>query len=457
MTETSLKTYDLIVIGAGTGLEIASFASQSNLRVALVDSGPLGGTCLNRGCIPSKMLIHAADVIETIKSSNKFGIKSQVKSIDFDGLVKRVSDYVDHESKEIEDSISKSKNIDFYNTNAEFVKDKVLKVGVDHITAEKIFIVSGSRPVIPPIPGLNDIKYLTSKEALRIGHKPKKLVIVGGGYIAAELGHFYNAMGTAVTLIVRSNKLLENEDKEISEWFTNEFNNKVKIIFNSEVELLSSSGKSINVKLKGRKEKIITDQLLVATGMSPNTDTLKVELTGVKLDDRGYIKVTKEFKTNVEGIWAFGDVIGIMPFKHTANEQVGSVIRNAFYDMHETIDYHTIPHAVFSSPQVAGVGYTEQYLQENSIKYRVGKYELKNTAMGGALQENGLVKLLVDEKGKILGGHIVGPQASVLIQEIVIAMKIGDIKSISSAVHVHPALSEWVHRATFSLNEATHD
>jgi len=292
---------------------------------------------------------------------------------------------------------------------------------------------------------------------LRIGHKPKKLVIVGGGYIAAELGHFYNAMGTAVTLIVRSNKLLENEDKEISEWFTNEFNNKVKIIFNSEVELLSSSGKSINVKLKGRKEKIITDQLLVATGMSPNTDTLKVELTGVKLDDRGYIKVTKEFKTNVEGIWAFGDVIGIMPFKHTANEQVGSVIRNAFYDMHETIDYHTIPHAVFSSPQVAGVGYTEQYLQENSIKYRVGKYELKNTAMGGALQENGLVKLLVDEKGKILGGHIVGPQASVLIQEIVIAMKIGDIKSISSAVHVHPALSEWVHRATFSLNEATHD
>ncbi|HVC35970.1 MAG TPA: dihydrolipoyl dehydrogenase [Candidatus Dormibacteraeota bacterium] len=457
MTETSLKTYDLIVIGAGTGLEIASFASQSNLRVALVDSGPLGGTCLNRGCIPSKMLIHAADVIETIKSSNKFGIKSQVKSIDFDGLVKRVSDYVDHESKEIEDSISKSKNIDFYNTNAEFVKDKVLKVGVDHITAEKIFIVSGSRPVIPPIPGLNDIKYLTSKETLRIGHKPKKLVIVGGGYIAAELGHFYNAMGTAVTLIVRSNKLLENEDKEISEWFTNEFNNKVKIIFNSEVELLSSSGKSINVKLKGRKEKIITDQLLVATGMSPNTDTLKVELTGVKLDDRGYIKVTKEFKTNVEGIWAFGDVIGIMPFKHTANEQVGSVIRNAFYDMHETIDYHTIPHAVFSSPQVAGVGYTEQYLQENSIKYRVGKYELKNTAMGGALQENGLVKLLVDEKGKILGGHIVGPQASVLIQEIVIAMKIGDIKSISSAVHVHPALSEWVHRATFSLNEATHD
>lgn len=444
--------YDVIVIGAGTGLEVANFAAQSNLKVALVDNGPMGGTCLNRGCIPSKMLIHAADVAETIRSSSKFGITAEMQQVDFSSLVQGVSDYIDEDARSIREGIMQSDAITLYEDTAEFENDHTLRIGDTRITGDKIFIVAGSRPMVPDIPGLQDISYLTSKEALRLKTRPKRLVIVGGGYIAAELGHFFSALGTEVTLLVRGAMLLENEDSDISDWFTREFQKKANttVRFNTTVSRVEKSEGGIRISLGDSDEVIETDELLLATGMVPNSDTLQVVKAGVELSGRGHIKINDHFKTSVERIWAFGDIVGIMPFKHTANDQVGPVIRNALFGASETVDYATIPHAVFSSPQVAGVGATEQQLKDKSVEYSALRYELKNTAMGAALKQDGLVKLLVDPDGKILGGHIVGPDASVLIHEVVLAMKSPDgIKSITEAVHVHPALNEWLQRAAF--------
>lgn len=457
-----MKKFDVLVVGSGAGLEVASFAAEKGMSVAIVEEGPLGGTCLNRGCIPSKMLIHSADVVETIKSSQKFGIKSKIEGIDFASIVKRVSEVVDTDSNNIEKAIRKSGNPTLYKVRSKFIDPKQMQVGDEQIEADKVFIVGGTRPSNPPIPGLEATPYLDSTKALRLEKQPEHLVVIGGGYIAAELAHFYGALGTKITILVRRGRMLDNEDSEIADWFTQEFSKKYQILFNTEAQSVSyqdneqapSSGSKFIIKLKGKgSNTIISDQLLVATGRVPNTDILDVKATGVELDEKGFIKVNEYLETNVEEIWAFGDIIGILPFRHTANDQVGYSIRNAFTDKKVPFDPFAIGHAVFSSPQVGGVGKTEQELNKEGIPYKVGRAELKDTGMGGALQENGLAKVLTDEKGeKILGCHIVGPQASILIHEAIVAMKAnGTVGAITNSVYIHPALPEWLQNAFFAI------
>ncbi len=448
-----MKKFDVLIVGSGAGLEVASFAAERNMSVALIEEGPLGGTCLNRGCIPSKMLIHSADVAETIKESAKFGIKSKIESIDFASIVKRVSEVVDTDSAGIEKSIRESGNPTLYKIRGKFIGPKQMQVGDEQIEGNKVFIVGGTRPSIPPLPGLETTPYLDSTKALRLEKQPEHLVIIGGGYIAAELAHFYGALGTKITILVRRKRMLDNEDEEIADWFTKEFSKKYKILFDTEAEAVSYQDNKFIIKLKNDGGKLEADQLLIATGRVSNTDILDVKATGVETNDKGYIKVNEYLETNIKGIWAFGDIIGILPFRHTANDQVGFSIRNAFTEHKVPFDLFAIGHAVFSSPQVGGVGKTEQELKKDGIKYKVGKAELKDTAMGGALQENGLAKVLIDETGeKILGVHIVGPQASVLIHEAIVAMKAnGTVSAITNSVYIHPALPEWLQRAFIDI------
>ncbi|MBI2012247.1 dihydrolipoyl dehydrogenase [Candidatus Daviesbacteria bacterium] len=448
-----MKKFDVLVVGSGAGLEVASNASEKGLSVALVEEGPLGGTCLNRGCIPSKMLIHSADVAETIRSSEKFGIKSKIENIDFASIVKRVSGAVDTDSAGIEKSLREAGNPTLYKMHGKFIGPKQMQVGDEQIEADKVFIVGGTRPSIPPLPGLATTPFLDSTKALKLEKQPEHLVVIGGGYIAAELAHFYGALGTKITVLVRGEKMLDNEDEEIADWFTKEFSKKYEVLFKTEAEAFSYSENTFTIKLKDDGGKITADQLLVATGRRPNTDILDVAKTGVEMDDKGYIKVNEYLETNVEGIWAFGDIIGILPFRHTANDQVGYSLRNAFTDKKVPFDPFGIGHAVFSSPQIGGVGKTEQQLKKEGIPYKVGRAELKDTGMGGALQENGLAKVLTDETGqKILGCHIVGPQASVLIHEAIVAMKgNGTVNAITQSVYIHPALPEWLQRAFFAI------
>jgi dihydrolipoamide dehydrogenase len=451
------KRFDVIVIGAGSGLTISSYAAEQGMKVAVVESGPFGGTCLNRGCIPSKMLIYSADVAETIQRSKQFGIELKITRINWKQIVSRVTKTVDEEAKEIEQGNRQTKNITVYKTQGQFIGKKLLRVGKDVITADKIFICAGSRPSVPPIPGLKDVPFITSDEALRLQKQPKNLTIIGGGYIGAELAHFFGALGTKVTIIQRSNLLMNNEDTEIAQRFTEVYKRKYNVLLNANTKKVYKKGKNIavDIEIAGKQQTITGDALLVATGRAFNTDILNVKATGVEVHERGYVKVNEFLETNVPGIWAIGDIAGIYMFKHSANLEAEYAVQNAF-GKKTPVDYTAMPHAAFSSPQVAAVGKTEDELREEKIQYIKATYDYKHTGYGQAMQDkDGFAKVLVHPKTKeILGCHIIGPDASMLIHEVIVAMKAKlGVEGITSAVHIHPALSEVVQRAFNRLKQ----
>jgi len=449
-----MEHFDVIVIGAGSGLNISSVTSNNlGLKTAIVEKGPMGGTCLNRGCIPSKMVIHAADVAETIDKAKIFGINAKGYTVDFKKVTERASKMVDKDARDIEAAIRANKKITLFKTEGKFIGYKTLQVGNKKIKGDKIIIAAGTRPTIPPIEGLQEVDYMTSTEALRLTKQPKSLTIIGGGYISAELAHFYGALGTKINIIQRRDVLVPYEDEEIARKFTEIFKKKYKIYLNSTAIKVSKKNNKITTTIKDNKNKIKnieSEKLLVAAGRVPNTDILDVKKTNVKTDKRGYVKTNKYMETSAKDIWALGDIVGKFFFKHSANLEAEYCYYNAFGKKKVKIDYYAMPHAIFSSPQIAGVGMTEQEIKEKNIKYVVGKKNYIETGMGAAIEDKeGFVKLLVDSKTrKILGGHIIGTDASTLIHEVIVAMKSGHtVDLLRKAVHVHPALSEVVRRA----------
>ncbi|MCX8182368.1 MAG: dihydrolipoyl dehydrogenase [Candidatus Methanomethyliaceae archaeon] len=455
-----MREFDLIVIGSGSGLDVAVAVAQAGKSVAIIEKGPLGGTCLNRGCIPSKMLIHSADIMEALRSAHKFGINVKDFEIDFRRIVRRVKDEVDRESQEIERNLRRVTNPVLLKGVGRFVDLKTLEVNGERIRAEKILIAGGSRPEVPNIPGLKESGYITSDEALRLETLPQTLTILGGGYIAAELAHFFGSLGANINIVQRRKILLPNEDESISSKFTHIFSKKFNVLTGHAPIGVSRNGGIYEVKVENIETKeqrvISSDQLLIAAGRVPNSDLLDLERTGVKTDSRGFIIVDEYLRTNVDGIFALGDIIGRYQFKHAANLEAEYAYHNIMNpDAMVPVDYTAIPHAVFTNPQIAGVGKTEQELRSKGAEYLIGFYRYADTGMGNAIgDDEGFVKFLVDRKsGKILGCHILGHDASVLIHEVLVAMKCGDgtLDNIRKVVHIHPALSEVIDRAAANL------
>lgn len=453
-----MKEYDLIIIGSGSGLDVASAYTSRGKSVAVVEPGPLGGTCLNRGCIPSKMLIHHADIVQEIEESEKFHIDAEVNNIEFSEIVKEVNEEVKEDSKNIEKGIENSEYHALYRTEAEFIDNKTVDVSgadreEDEITAEKIIVAAGTRPFIPPVDGIEDVNYLTSKEALELEEKPEDMVVIGGGYIANELAHFFDAMGVEITILERNDVMLGNEDREISEKYTEIAEERFNVYTGYTASSVSQEDEKISVTAEnqeGETKGFEADELFVATGRVPNTDKLKVENTDIKTDERGFIEVSEYMQTSVDHIYALGDIIGEHLFKHAANEEARVAMINSFVGNKKEIDYTAMPHAVFSSPQIAGVGKTEQELEDEGVDYRKAIYDYEKTGMGMALkEEDGFVKVLAGEDGEILGCHIIGPHASQQIHEVLVAMKSGSgtVSDVQDTIHIHPALNEVVQRA----------
>ena len=467
-----MQKFDLIVIGAGSGLVVANAAYQHGLRVAVVEKDRMGGTCLNNGCIPSKLLIHSADIAETIKRADLFGIKVEGYAIEFEKIVQRVNSITDSDSDGIRNALEGVDNPKLFTKDCKFIGPKTITIvgddSQDIITAEKILIASGARPRIPNIKGLEGTGYLTSEEALRLKKQPHTLTIIGGGYIACELAHFFGALGTKINIIQRKNVLIPNEDEEVSQKFTEIFSKKYNVYLDYETEYVSkenepNSGSKFHVIAKkdtsGNSIELVSDQLLIAAGRIPNSDTLDLEKTGVRVGEKGYIKTDKYLETDTNGIFALGDIIGRYLFKHNANHEARYVANNILHpDKKVPVNYAAMPHAIFSSPQVAGVGFTEHELKKEGLEYQKSVYSYINTAMGHALEDrDGFVKFLVDKtKRKILGCHIIGSEASILIHEVLVAMRADDnggtIDNITKTVHIHPALSEVVARAAAGIH-----
>mgnify|MGYP006274104033 FL=1 len=448
-----MKEFDVIVIGAGSGLDIASAYANRGKEVAVVEPGPLGGTCLNRGCIPSKMLIHHADVIQTVRESGSFHVDAEVNSINFEAITEEVNKTVSEDAESIENAVESSDRHTLYRTEAEFVDEKVLDVDGEEITADYIFVAAGSRPLVPPVEGLESVNYLTSKEALKLDEKPDELVVIGGGYIAVELAHFFNAVGTEVKIIEMGDSLVKREDREVSEKFTELASEKYSVNLGLKASRVEQENDQITVHaedMEGNEKQFSGDELLVAAGRVPNTDSLNVEEAGIKTTETGFIETNEYLETSVEGVYALGDIADNWMFKHAANHEAEIAFKNSLTENSHSKSYEAMPHAIFSSPQISGVGKTEQQLEQGDTEYVKASYDYRNTGMGLALkEEDGFVKVLASEKGEILGCHIIGPEASSIIHEVLVVMNAGtgNVKDIKDTIHIHPALNEVVHRA----------
>lgn len=453
-----MREHDLIVIGAGSGLDVAQAAGQRGMDVAVVEKGPLGGTCLNRGCIPSKMLIHHADVIETIRTADKFSIDAELTGHDFKSITREVNEKVGADADANERAIRDAESQTLYDAECRFVDDRTIEVAGERVRSEKVVVAAGARPTIPPVDGLDEVEYLTSEEALKLDEQPDRLVIIGGGYIAAELGYFYGALGTDVTVIGRSELLLPNEDKDVAQTFTDVFSQNHEVHVDTEATAVSESNGEITVTAEtGDGEEITAtgDALLVATGRRPNTDLLDVETAGIETDENGFVESNEYLETTADGVWTLGDIAGNYLFKHSANHEAEYVYRNAVLGKHVPVDYTGMSHAIFSQPQVAGMGKTEAEVADEGVEYETATHRYDKVAMGQALkEEDGFVKVIADATdGAILGCHIIGPDASVLIHEAAIAAKSGSgtVDDISNTIHIHPALNEVVDRAFAKL------
>ena len=454
-----MKKYDAIVIGSGCGLAIVEEALSHGLKVALVDKGPPGGTCPNLGCIPSKILIFAADRITEIQEAKKLGIAADIKNIDFKAIMERMRASVRKSQEDIRDGLSRAPKLDFYEGEGHFTGAYTLEVNGEQLKGEKIFIAAGSRPLIPPLKGLEGVDFLTNENLLELREKPESLVIIGGGYVAVEYGHFFAAVGTKVTILEMADRLVLSEEAEISALLKQELSRRMEVFTGVQAEEVKRNGNEVTVIVKeaktGRKKEFTARHVLVAVGRRSNADLLKVDNTGVEVDKKGFIKVTDFLETNVKNIYAVGDINGQQMFTHVANAEAALAGHNALHDPGMKMDYSAAPHAVYSHPQIASVGLTEENARK-SHQVLVGKARYADVAQGEAMmEENGFAKAIVEAKSeKILGFHIIGPYAPILIQEVINVMAAkGNSNHLQTAMHIHPALPELIIKTLNNLEE----
>ncbi|MHB2036424.1 MAG: dihydrolipoyl dehydrogenase [Nitrososphaerales archaeon] len=464
-----MKEYDLIIIGSGsaTNLLDALISRNPKIKIAIIDKDEPGGICLTRGCIPSKLLLYPAEIVRTIEEAEELGVEIDIKKIDFPKIMNRMRTLIGRDIDSIREGLSSSPNIDYYHALAEFVSPYTLKVEEETVKSKMIFLCTGSKAIIPPIEGLESSGYLTSDTILNLEFLPESVGIVGGGYIAAEYGHFLASMGSKVTIIGRNARFLPEEEPEISELAKKKLEKHITILTNHEVKkamrIEGGMKKLVSIDREtGKEHSVEAQEIMIASGRGPLTDVLHPERAGVKTTKDGWIEVDEYLETSQPNIWSFGDADGKHLFRHVANYESEIAYYNAVLRKRVKVDYHAIPHAVFCYPEIASVGLQEKEAVDKYGKDRifVGFYKYENTAKGEAINaKDYFVKVIVDGTDqKILGAHIIGPWASILIQEIVNVMYTENmsLEIIDRAIHIHPAMTEVVQRAFGLLMPVEH-
>ena len=456
------EDYDLIIIGTGSGNTIIT-PEFNSWKIAIIEKGTFGGTCLNRGCIPSKMLVHVANTICEIEKSELIGVDASVNDLRWKDIVNRIYGRIDPIAEGGKEYRENLPNVTVYNGHAKFVDNKVIEVNGMQLGSRKIVIATGARPFIPPIPGLSETPYHTSDSIMRLDSLPKSLSIIGGGYIATEIAHIFSSFGCHVNVLARGPRLLRDQDKEISLRFTESFRNRVDVHLNVDIRDISedeSGGVSISCVTPLGDVSHSSEILLVATGRTPTADELDLDSTDV-ITDCGYIVTDETMRTSVDDVFALGDVTNPHQLKHSANAEARVVSHNLINpDNLISVDLDPMPYAIFSNPQIGSVGATEEDLLESQTEYVKGVAEFSEVAYGWAMENtDGFCKVLAcPHTGRILGSHIMGPQASTLIHQLIQGMKFGQgVKELSRGMlYVHPALNEVVEVALLKAKDALH-
>lgn len=442
-----MEHYDLIIIGSGSGNAIPEYLADR--RVAIIERGVFGGTCLNVGCIPSKMFVLPADLALEAQHGERLGLSTTFDGADWAGIRDRVFGRIDPIAAGGEEyRATGSENVDLIRGTARFVGERTVEVDGRQLTAEQILIAAGARPWAPAIPGLADVGYHTSDTVMRLDTLPRRLGILGGGFIATEMGHVFSSLGSEVTLFSRSG-LLGNHDPEIAQRFTDVFARRVA---HRPFEVPTKVTKTATgIELHSDNGNVEVDELLVATGRTPNIDLLNLDAAGVAVAD-GIIAVDDQMATSAPGIWAIGDIANHHQLKHLANREAATAFWNmAHPEAPKKLDAEVLPHAVFSNPQIGSVGHTVDTATDASLDFVVGRRDYGGTAYGWALEDTDSFAKVLIERGteRILGAHIIGPQAATLVQLLAQAMQFGqNARELAHDVYyIHPALTEVVENA----------
>lgn len=461
----------MLVIGGGAaGLTVASGAAQLGAKVALVSKELLGGDCLFFGCVPSKTLIKSAKVAHTIEHADRFGLQASKAEYDFEHVKQRIDCVVEAAGIHDDPERFRKMGVDVIFGRAEFwdahsvcvrlteklkhlQQPEILTKGKEFLlSAKKIAIATGSRPFVPPVPGLAESGYLTNESIFSMRNFPKSLAIVGAGPIGCELAQAFARLGSKVTLLVRGKQILHKEDPDIAKCLAAVFaEEKIDIRYETELKKVENrdQGKSLTLEQAGKSETIEVENILIATGRTPDLKNLKLESAGVRFDKHG-ITTDARLRTNQKHIFAIGDVNGKYQFTHTAGYEGGIVVSNAILHLPRSVDYKAIPWATFTDPEVASCGLNETEAQKLGIKYQLWqhKFERQDRALAES-EASGFVKILTTgRRGKIIGGQIVGAHAGEIIHELILARNAGmTLASIASAVHIYPTLSEIIKTA----------
>jgi mycothione reductase len=449
--------YDLALIGTGSGNSVVDRRFQ-DWKVAIVEENLFGGTCLNVGCIPTKMFVYPADLARNARHGHELGVETSYSGARWPAIRDRIFGRIDPIERSGRSYRHTQQNVDVYESHCTFLDDHTLQVGdgSEPITADQFVIAAGSRVDVAPIPGLDEVGYETSDTVMRLPDLPRRMAIVGGGFVAAEFAHVFSSLGTEVTLVHRGPTLLRHEDEEVAAAFTRAASASWQVRLSTSVTSVAAGPDGPVLSLSDGTV-LETDVLLIATGRVSNADRLGLENTDVKVEN-GIVVVDEFQRTSVDGIWALGDVANTWRLKHVANAEARVVRHNLLFPGEMVAaDHRYVPSAVFTYPQVASVGVTSQVAREEGIAHRSVVQDYADVAYGWAMESprgEAFVKLLSDPAGeRLLGAHVIGPQASILIQPLVQAMSLGT--TAAEMAHgqywIHPALAEVVENGLLKL------
>ena len=459
--------HDLVVIGTGSG---NTFLDErfAGLDIALIEHGVFGGTCLNVGCIPTKMYVYAADVAEIVRHAHTYGVDASIDKVRWTDVRDRVFGRIDPISDGgREYRVDRSPNVTVYFGHARFTADRALEVdrtdgsATDTVTGDRVVIAAGSRPSIPPVVTASGVPFETSDTVMRIDAVPRRLAILGGGYIAAEFAHVFSALGAEVTVIARGPRLLRHLDDTISERFTEIGTARWDCRLGRQVTAVSGNGTGddpaeVRIGLDDGSE-VVADTLLVATGRLPNGDRMDLDRAGITVHADGRVAVDEyQRSVSAEGVWALGDVSSPHQLKHVANHEAKIVGHNLAHPSDlRAASHEFVPAAVFTDPQIASVGMTETEAREAGLDVAVKVQDFGDVAFGWAMEDRTGICKLVAEKGtgRLLGAHLLGPQASTLVQQLIQAMVFGQsVGEIATGQYwIHPALPEVIENALLGL------
>lgn len=451
-----MENYDLIILGTGPGGYTAALkAAQEGRRVCIIEKSlqDVGGVCLNCGCIPTKSLINSANIFNSFSEVKKCGIEFENKKLNLDKVVRCNQKAVKKLQKGLL-YLFKKNNIELIEGIGKLCDRDEIKVDMKDgstqtLKAENIVIATGARPKSISGIEIDRKNVVTSPEIIKTTNLPSKMVVVGGGAIGVEFASIFNSFGSEVTIIEMLDSLLPHEEKEITTWLHRSFKKKgIKVLTNTKLESLSRDDGRIVVEVSeehGEKRKIVVDKVLISVGREPNTEDIGLEKVGVEVDNSGFIKVDKNMKTSVPNIYAVGDVIDTPMLAHVAFKEAEVCIEHILNKKAEKINYNNTPNAVYSEPEVARVGLTEEETKKEGYDYKVEKSFFKaNPRAVTARKPEGLIKVIIGSKNdEILGVHILGKNATEIIHEFVVA-KNNEIKftGIKNSVHAHPTFSE---------------